>query len=78
MGIAASNRVRNLAKGLKLSQFDVEIVGLLGVDVALSRDKKNWQKEYNEERPHESLGNMTPIKYLGINDKLKNSNFLLH
>ena len=25
----------------------------------------NWLKEYNEERPHESLGNMTPIEYLG-------------
>ena len=38
----------------------------------------NWLKEYNEERPHESLGNMTPIEYLGINDKLENSNFVRH
>ena len=39
---------------------------------------ENWLKEYNEERPHESLGNMTPIEYLGINDKLENSNFVRH
>jgi len=25
---------------------------------------ENWIKEYNEERPHESLGNMTPVEYL--------------
>ena len=35
---------------------------------------ENWLKEYNEGRPHESLGNMTPIEYLRINDKLENSN----
>ena len=23
-----------------------------------------WLKEYNEERPHESLDNMTPVEYL--------------
>ena len=38
----------------------------------------NWLKEYKEERPHGSLGNMTPIEYLGINDKLENSNFVRH
>ncbi|BEQ13171.1 transposase [Desulfoferula mesophila] len=26
-----------------------------------------WLKEYNEERPHESLGNLTPAEYLAIN-----------
>ena len=26
-----------------------------------------WLKEYNEERPHESLGNLTHAEYLGIN-----------
>ena len=25
---------------------------------------EKWLKEYNEERPHESLGNMTPVEYL--------------
>lgn len=28
---------------------------------------KNWLKEYNEERPHESLGDMTPVEYLESN-----------
>lgn len=27
-----------------------------------------WLKEYNEERPHESLGNLTPAEYLALND----------
>lgn len=39
---------------------------------------EKWLKEYNEERPHESLGNMTPIEYLGLNECLENSNFLRH
>ncbi len=25
---------------------------------------ERWLKEYNEERPHESLGNMTPREFL--------------
>jgi putative transposase len=25
---------------------------------------EKWLKEYNEERPHESLGDMTPREYL--------------
>ena len=29
---------------------------------------ESWLKEYNEERPHESLGNMTPTEYLESND----------
>ena len=27
----------------------------------------NWIKEYNTERPHESLGNYTPAEYLMLN-----------
>jgi putative transposase len=27
-----------------------------------------WLKEYNEERPHESLGNLTPAEFLALND----------
>lgn len=25
---------------------------------------ENWLREYNEERPHEALGNMTPREFL--------------
>ena len=28
---------------------------------------ENWVKQYNEERPHESLGNLTPKEYLAVN-----------
>ena len=28
---------------------------------------ENWVTEYNEERPHESLGNLTPKEYLTVN-----------
>jgi len=27
---------------------------------------ENWVKQYNEERPHESLGNLTPKEYLAV------------
>jgi len=27
---------------------------------------ENWVTEYNEERPHESLGNLTPKEYLAV------------
>ena len=39
---------------------------------------EKWLREYNEERPHESLRNMTPIEYLGTNNKLENSNSVRH
>tara|TARA_R100000687_G_scaffold82893_1_gene83725 strand:+ start:1906 stop:2619 length:714 start_codon:yes stop_codon:yes gene_type:complete len=29
----------------------------------------NWLREYNEERPHESLGDLTPREYLVIHEK---------
>ena len=38
----------------------------------------NGLVEYNEERPHESLGNMTPIEYLGLDESLENSNSMRH
>jgi putative transposase len=28
---------------------------------------EDWLKQYNEQRPHEALGNLTPSKYLAIN-----------
>jgi len=28
---------------------------------------ENWVKQFNEERPHESLGNLTPMEYLAVN-----------
>ena len=28
---------------------------------------ESWVTEYNEERPHESLGNLTPKEYLAVN-----------
>lgn len=34
---------------------------------------ENWIKEYNEERPHDSLGDLTPSEYLMVNETLENS-----
>jgi len=28
---------------------------------------EDWLKQYNEQRPHEALGNLTPSKYLAVN-----------
>ncbi len=39
---------------------------------------KNWITEYNEERPHESLENMSPIQYKVAKNKTENSNCLWH
>ena len=30
---------------------------------------ENWLRQYNEERPHESLGNLTPAEFLSLNDR---------
>lgn len=37
-----------------------------------------WLKEYNEERPHHSLGNLTPAEYAAVNQKAENSNLAWH
>ncbi len=37
---------------------------------------EKWIKEYNEERPHDSLEDMTPAEYLEANNKLENSNYV--
>ena len=39
---------------------------------------ENWITEYNEERPHESLGNLTPTEYLSKHLKQENSNLDWH
>lgn len=31
---------------------------------------QNWLRQYNEQRPHESLGNLTPAEYLALYDDL--------
>lgn len=38
----------------------------------------NWITEYNEERPHYSLGNLTPAEYAATNKGLENSNLAWH
>lgn len=39
---------------------------------------KNWIQEYNEERPHESLENMSPTQYKLVKNKQENSSYLWH
>lgn len=39
---------------------------------------EKWLNEYNEERPHESLGNLTPAEYLALHQKLENSTYPRH
>ncbi|STX94271.1 Phage_integrase [Legionella londiniensis] len=39
---------------------------------------RNWMKEYNEERPHESLGDMSPLDYRLIKNRSENSNYNWH
>ena len=35
---------------------------------------ENWIRQYNEERPHDSLDDLTPQEYLAIRNQLENSN----
>ncbi len=35
---------------------------------------ENWIREYNEERPHDSLNDLTPWEYLALYNKPENSN----
>jgi len=39
---------------------------------------EGWLREYNEERPHESLRNMTPVEYLLSEKGEEISNLLRH
>lgn len=35
---------------------------------------ETWTRQYNEERPHDSLDNLTPLEYLATRNPLENSN----
>jgi putative transposase len=37
-----------------------------------------WLKEYSDERPHDSLGDLTPWEYLAKSQQQENSNFECH
>lgn len=39
---------------------------------------EKWMREYNEERPHNSLGNLTPWEYLALNKSAENSILQCH
>ena len=39
---------------------------------------ENWIREYNEERPHDSLGDLTPWEYLAKHEQAENSNLACH
>jgi putative transposase len=36
---------------------------------------ENWIRQYNQERPHDSLDDLTPHEYLAIRNPLENSNY---
>ncbi|MFC1771780.1 integrase core domain-containing protein [Pseudomonadota bacterium] len=35
---------------------------------------ETWMRQYNEERPHDSLDDLTPLEYLATRNLLENSN----
>jgi len=37
---------------------------------------ENWMKQYNDERPHDSLNDLTPWEYLAMHDKAGNSTLI--
>ena len=40
--------------------------------------KDRWLTEYNGERSHESLGNLTHDEYAAVNQEPENSTFIRH
>jgi putative transposase len=41
-------------------------VSLCSIYKEVEEVTENWVKQFNEERPHESLGNLTPKEYLAL------------
>jgi putative transposase len=39
---------------------------------------ENWVREYNEERPHDALGDLTPWEHRDMHEQLENSNLGCH
>ncbi len=39
---------------------------------------ENWIREYNEERPHDALNDLTPWEYLATHKQGENSNLGCH
>ena len=39
---------------------------------------ERWINEYNEKRPHESLGNLTPREYMTVNNQEQDSTLTWH
>lgn len=39
---------------------------------------ENWMREYNDERPHDSLDDLTPWEYLEKHESRKSSNLECH
>jgi len=37
---------------------------------------EKWMKQYNDERPHDSLNDLTPWEYLAIQNTPENSNLM--
>ena len=37
---------------------------------------ETWMRQYNEERPHDSLDDLTPLEYLATRNLLENSNWV--
>ena len=39
---------------------------------------EEWMDQYNEERPHDALGDLTPFEYMTAYQQRGNSNFYCH